>query len=239
MDAEPGCPLVVEAGDPVAALEPVLGAGEDREAFVDVAVDRGELRRGVSVAKVVPPTTDDVVDVLDRPLQRQPRAPAVRPLADLGPDLGHRPRGRPLEQIEAAVLPRFPHPDGGSRESRTPRRLRRAARSWSSRAKDAARASRGPPPPARGPSRPARGWRRGRRGHLHSEPAPPTAAPRPATPDRARAGRCLRAAARAATPAGCPLRSRTRSRPRTPRPEASPAAASTSADPRPGARSER
>src|ERR671919_46638 len=110
MDAEPGCPLVVEAGDPVAALEPVLGAGEDREAFVDVAVDRGELRRGVSVAKVVPPTTDDVVDVLDRPLQRQPRAPAVRPLADLGPDLGHRPRGRPLEQIEAAVLPRLPHP---------------------------------------------------------------------------------------------------------------------------------
>src|SRR5215217_4335786 len=40
MDTEPGCPLVVEAGDPVAALESVLGAGEDREAFVDVAVDR-------------------------------------------------------------------------------------------------------------------------------------------------------------------------------------------------------
>jgi hypothetical protein len=40
IDAKPGCPLVVEAGDPVAALESVLGAGEDREAFVDVAVDR-------------------------------------------------------------------------------------------------------------------------------------------------------------------------------------------------------
>src|SRR5918999_2140794 len=107
MDAEPGCPLVVEAGDPVAALESVLGAGEDREAFIDVAVDRGELRRGVAVAKVVPPTTDDVVDVLDRPLQRQPRPPAVRLRADLGSDPGHRPRRRPLQQIPAAALPRL------------------------------------------------------------------------------------------------------------------------------------
>jgi hypothetical protein len=40
MDAHLGCPLVVEAGGPVAALESVLGAAEDREAFVDVAVDR-------------------------------------------------------------------------------------------------------------------------------------------------------------------------------------------------------
>ena len=40
VDAEFGAPFVVEAGDPVSACEPVLGAGELREAFVDVAVDR-------------------------------------------------------------------------------------------------------------------------------------------------------------------------------------------------------
>ena len=60
-----GCPLVVEAVSPVSALESVLGAGEDREAFVDIGVDVIELVRGVSVAEVVPPTTDCVVDVLD------------------------------------------------------------------------------------------------------------------------------------------------------------------------------
>src|SRR3954451_15370304 len=65
IDAELVDPFVVEAVDPVAALESVLGAGEDREAFVDVAVDLGELPPGVPVAEVVGPTTDNVVDVLD------------------------------------------------------------------------------------------------------------------------------------------------------------------------------
>jgi hypothetical protein len=37
VDAELVDPSVVEAGDPVAALESVLGAGKDREALVDVA----------------------------------------------------------------------------------------------------------------------------------------------------------------------------------------------------------
>ena len=40
MDAELGAPFVVEAGVPVAAFQSVLGAGEDRESFVEVAVDR-------------------------------------------------------------------------------------------------------------------------------------------------------------------------------------------------------
>jgi hypothetical protein len=44
---------MVEAGDPVAAGESVLGAGEDREAFVDVGVDLVELVRGVAVADPV------------------------------------------------------------------------------------------------------------------------------------------------------------------------------------------
>jgi hypothetical protein len=48
IDAELGRPLVIEAADPVASLESVLGAGEDREAFADVAVDLVELVRGVS-----------------------------------------------------------------------------------------------------------------------------------------------------------------------------------------------
>src|SRR4051812_3413803 len=61
VDAEPGRPLVVEAGDPVSALESVLGAGEDREAFVDVGVDLGELPRGVAVAEVVAPPAQDAV----------------------------------------------------------------------------------------------------------------------------------------------------------------------------------
>src|SRR4029077_15529347 len=78
-DAELGAPFVVEAGDPVAPGESVLGAGEDREAFVDVAVDQRELPPGVSVPEVVPPTTDDVVDVLDRFLQRQPGVSSGRP----------------------------------------------------------------------------------------------------------------------------------------------------------------
>ena len=77
-------PLIVEAGDPVAAGESVFGAGEDREAFVDVGVDLGELPCGVSVAEVVAPTAQDAVEILDRPLQRQPRVAALRPGADLG-----------------------------------------------------------------------------------------------------------------------------------------------------------
>src|SRR5918996_4101658 len=94
MDAELGRPLVVKAGDPVAALESVLGAGEEREAFVDVAVDLGELPPGVAVAEVVAPTTQDAVEILDRPLQRQPRVAAVRAGANLASDRGHRPSGR-------------------------------------------------------------------------------------------------------------------------------------------------
>ena len=48
-------PLMIEAGDPVAAGESVLDAGEDREAFVDVGVDLVELLPGVTVAEVVAP----------------------------------------------------------------------------------------------------------------------------------------------------------------------------------------
>src|SRR5919198_5074655 len=61
MDAELGRPLMVEAGNPVAALESVLGAGEEREAFVDVAVDLAELPPRV-VAEVVAPTAQDAVE---------------------------------------------------------------------------------------------------------------------------------------------------------------------------------
>ena len=39
VDADPVRPLIIKAGDPVAASKSVLGAGENREAFVDVAVD--------------------------------------------------------------------------------------------------------------------------------------------------------------------------------------------------------
>src|SRR5919106_6107659 len=111
MDAEPGCPLVVEVGDPVAALESVLGAGEDREAFVDVAVDLGELPRGVAVAEVVAPTAQNAVEILDRPLQRQPRVAALRASVNLASDRGHRPSRGPLLQIPATRLsPGLAHP---------------------------------------------------------------------------------------------------------------------------------
>src|SRR3954447_10759629 len=111
IDAELVRPLVIEAGDPVAALESVLGAGEEREAFVDVAVDLGELPAGVAVAEVIAPTTQHAVEILDRPLQRQPRVAAIRAVANLASDGGHRPLGRPLVQIPTArLLPRLSHP---------------------------------------------------------------------------------------------------------------------------------
>src|ERR671914_2707457 len=111
MDAEPGCPFVVEAGNPVAALESVLGAGEDREAFVDVGVDLGELPRGVAIAEVVAPAAQNAVEILDRPLQRQPRVAAGRAVANLASDRGHRPSGRPLVQIPTTrLLPRLSPP---------------------------------------------------------------------------------------------------------------------------------
>src|ERR671930_2460297 len=69
IDAELGRPLIVEAGNPVAALESVLGAGDEREAFVDVAVDLVELPPRVPVAEVVAPTTQNAVEIFDHPLQ--------------------------------------------------------------------------------------------------------------------------------------------------------------------------
>src|SRR5215218_2661794 len=80
-----------EAGDPVAAVESVLGAGEDREALVDVGVDLGELPRRVAVAEVIAPAAQRAVEILDRPFQRQPRVPALGAGADLASDRGHRP----------------------------------------------------------------------------------------------------------------------------------------------------
>jgi hypothetical protein len=83
VDAELVAPLAVKASDPVSARESVLAAGEDREAFVDVAVDLEKLLPGVSVAEVVAPTAQNAVEVLDGPFQRLPRVAAVRPVADL------------------------------------------------------------------------------------------------------------------------------------------------------------
>src|SRR5271165_4208620 len=72
--AEPVHPERLEPGGreptaPVAAGEPVLVAGEERQPLVHVAVDDVELARRMSVAEVVAPaaqhaveTTDDVVD---------------------------------------------------------------------------------------------------------------------------------------------------------------------------------
>src|SRR5512144_1527623 len=87
-----------------AALESVLGAGEECEAFVDVAVDLGELPPGVAVAEVVAPTAQDAVEILDRPFQRQPCVVALRAGANLASDRGHRPPRRPLLQIPATRL---------------------------------------------------------------------------------------------------------------------------------------
>ena len=61
MDTQAREPGAVEAADPFAAGEPVLVAGEDREAFVHVAVDLRELPRGVAVAEVVAPAPQNGV----------------------------------------------------------------------------------------------------------------------------------------------------------------------------------
>ena len=53
VDAELGARLVVEMSYPVSARAPVLDAGEEREAGVDVGGDVIELLPGVSVAEVV------------------------------------------------------------------------------------------------------------------------------------------------------------------------------------------
>jgi hypothetical protein len=111
MDTQAVHPFVVETGNPVAARQSVLDAGEDREPLVDVAVDEGELRGGVSVAKVLPPTPQHGVEIGNDIVKRQACKATVGPLTDLAPDRGDRSRTRPLLQIPTTpIFPGLPHP---------------------------------------------------------------------------------------------------------------------------------
>src|SRR5215211_8469069 len=95
-----------EAVGPVAVVaEAVLDAGEDGQALVDIAVDHGELPRGVAVAEVGAPAAQDAVEVGDDPRKTVAHKPPVDRLPDLGPDGVHRAGGRPSLQVVASSPP--------------------------------------------------------------------------------------------------------------------------------------
>src|SRR5215216_7908588 len=80
----------------------MLGAGEDGQAFVDVAVELGELPRGVAVAEIRAPAAQDAVEVADDPRQGVAHIPTIGRLPDLGPDGVHRAGGRPSLPVVAS-----------------------------------------------------------------------------------------------------------------------------------------
>src|SRR5215216_7519300 len=106
VDPEPAGPRPGVVALPVPAVASVLDAGKDRQALLDVAVELGEPPRRVAVAKVGAPTPQDVVEVLDHPLDRAAHVAPAGCLPDLGPDLAHRPIRRPPVQV---VAPRQRH----------------------------------------------------------------------------------------------------------------------------------
>src|SRR5437660_2135156 len=101
MDTEALEPCRVVPAGPVASLESVLSARQDRQALVDVAVNDGELPRRVSVAEVVAPTRKSAVEVLHHRVQGLAHIRPIGRCLDLGPDGGHCLSGWPALQVEA------------------------------------------------------------------------------------------------------------------------------------------
>ena len=101
-----------QAGEPppgeavvVPAVASVLDAGEDCQALVDVAVDLGELPRGVAVAEVGTPAAQHAVEAGHYPGDGMAHQASAGRLPDSGPELRHGAVRRPALQVPAAPPP--------------------------------------------------------------------------------------------------------------------------------------
>jgi len=101
IDTKAGEPGRCVAALPVPPVAAVFAARPDRKPFVDVAVDRGELPRRVTVAEVGGPTTKYTVEPCHDHLDRQADEPSIGERPDLGAHGLHRPLRRPPLQIPA------------------------------------------------------------------------------------------------------------------------------------------
>src|SRR5215211_2351038 len=107
VDPEALVPGVAEPAGPVAATEPVFGAGEDGEPFVDVAVDGGELPARIAPPEVVTPPPQHGVEASHNLLDRPADEPAVGAVTHLRPNRGYGPIRRPsLQVVPARTFPR-------------------------------------------------------------------------------------------------------------------------------------
>src|SRR5215211_9440039 len=107
VDPEALVPGVAEPAGPVAATEPVFGAGEDGEPFVDVAVDGGELPARIAPPEVVTPPPQHGIEASHNLLDRPADEPAVGAVTHLRPNRGYGPIRRPsLQVVPARTFPR-------------------------------------------------------------------------------------------------------------------------------------